>query len=87
MVCLSEYLPLRSVYILGIKVQGFVLRRDQESPCLIFKIMLLRPTCEAVVLKVSSVVTMKSINMYIVPDSSSVLLIRIGKQNVKIKYI
>ena len=35
-VCLSEYLPLRNVYILVIKV---------ESPWLIFKIMSFRPTC------------------------------------------
>ena len=44
-VCLSEYLPLHSVYILAIKVQGFVSRRDHELPCLIFKIMSFRPTC------------------------------------------
>ena len=30
-VCLSEYLPLRSVYILVIKVEGFVSQTDYES--------------------------------------------------------
>ena len=44
-VCLSEYLPLRSVCILFIKVHGFVSRRDHQSPCLIFEIMSFRPTC------------------------------------------
>ena len=43
-VCLSEYLPLRSVYILVIKVEGFVLRIDHESPSFFFQ-MSLRPTC------------------------------------------
>ena len=38
-VCLSEYLPLRNVYILVVKVEpeaseGFVSRRDHESPFL-----------------------------------------------------
>ena len=37
MVCLSEYLPLRSVYILVIKVEGFVSQRDHESPSFFFK--------------------------------------------------
>ena len=41
MVCLYEYQILRTVYILVIKVS----RRDHGSPCLIFKIMLVRPTC------------------------------------------
>ena len=31
-VCLSEYLPLPRVYILVIKVHGFVSRRDHKSP-------------------------------------------------------
>ena len=44
-VCLSEYLTLHSVYILVIKVQGFVSQRDQESPWLFFKIMSFWPTC------------------------------------------
>ena len=32
LVCLSEYLPLRSVYILLITVKGFVSGRDHELP-------------------------------------------------------
>ena len=44
-VCLSKYLPLRSVYIFVIKVQGFISQRDHESPWVFFKIMSFRPTC------------------------------------------
>ena len=44
-VCLSEYLPLRSVYSLVIIVEGFVSRRDHELPWLFFKIMSFRATC------------------------------------------
>ena len=32
LVCLSEYLPLRSVYILLITVKGFVSGRDHKLP-------------------------------------------------------
>ena len=69
MVCLSEYLPLHTVYILVVKVEteGFVSRRDHESP--FFKCRLGLP----VVRKVSGVLTMKSIDMYIVHDSSLVV--------------
>ena len=46
-VCLSEYLPLRSVYRISsmsiLAVQGFVSRRDYESP--LFFQMSFRPTC------------------------------------------
>ena len=46
-VCLSEYLPLRSVYLISsmyiIAVQGFVSRRDHETP--LFFQMSFRPTC------------------------------------------
>ena len=68
-VCLSEYLPLRSVYILVIKVEGFVLRRYHESPFFLFKCHLGLP----VVSKVSSVVSTKSTDMYILHDSSLVV--------------
>ena len=43
-VCLSEYLPLRTVYIIVIKVEGFVLRRDYVSRFFCFQ-MSFRPTC------------------------------------------
>ena len=66
MVCLSEYLPLRTVYMLVIKVQGFVSQRDHASPFFFFKCRLGLP----VVSKVSNVVTMKSMDMYILHDSS-----------------
>ena len=91
MVGLSEYLPLHSVYRISsmsmIAVHGFVLPRHHESP-------FTKKSCLGlpVVHEVSTVLTMKSIDMYSVPDSSlvvcfskrSVLLIQIGKQNVKI---
>ena len=64
-VCLSEYLPLRTVYILGIKVEGFISRRDHESPFVSSRYCLgLRVVCE-----VSGVGSMKSIDMYILHDS------------------
>ena len=70
-VCLSEYLPLCSVCILVIKVQGFVLRRDHKSLWLFFKIMSFRRL--PVVREVSGIATMKSIDMYILHDSSLVV--------------
>ena len=64
-VCLSRYLPLRTVYILVIKVEGFISRRDHESPFVSSKYHLGLP----VVREVSGVGSMTSIDMYILHDS------------------
>ena len=67
MVCLSEYLPLRNVYILVIKV--CFAKRSRIAFFFLFKCCLGLP----VVHEVGGVVTMKSIDMYIVHDSSLVV--------------
>ena len=59
------FVRIRPVYSRVIKVEGFVSRRDHQSPFLFFKCRLGLP----VVCKVSGVVSMKSIDMYIVHDS------------------
>ena len=53
-----------------IKAEGFLSRRVHESPSLFFLQMLLSPP---VVRKVSGIVTMKSVDMYILHDSSLVV--------------
>ena len=68
MVCLSEYLPLHSACILVIKVEVFVSRGDHESS-FFFKCRLGLP----VVRKVSGIVSMKSIDMYILHERSLVV--------------
>ena len=62
-VFLSEYLPLRTVYILVIKVEPGVCFAKRSRSRLGLP----------VVRKVSGVVTMKSIDMYILHDSSLVV--------------
>ena len=66
-VCPNIYLDIMYSSLLG--QWGFVTRRDRESPIFFFKCRLGLPG----VRKVSGVVTMKSIDMYIVHDSSLVV--------------
>ena len=69
-VCLSEYLPLHTVYILVIKVEpGVCFAKRSPIAFFFIKCRLSLP----VVHKVSGVVTMKSIDMYILHDSSLVV--------------